>query len=323
MTSTPNSRVGYADGCFDVCHSGHMNALRQAAARCDRLVVGVHSDAEIARHKGTTVLNEGERYGLLRHLRWVDDTLEDAPYEPTLATLNEAGADVCLHGDDLPPSQVSGEHAYSSLERGGRFETFKRTTGVSTTRIAERLLARATGQPSPPSSQCDAPGPVDMRLLAQFCPPCSGERGGGRCVLVPSTFDLFHVGHAEVLEAASRLGLRVVAGVVDDADAVVPLAQRAIAVSSCKWVDDVVIGVSPVVSAMEVEDFEVAAVAAHAFDPQRELGAPPQCTSCIVELRAEHAYLTRDEIMRRMRESSAQYTKRNRACRARPGAPKW
>ena len=158
-----------------------------------------------------------------------------------------------------------------------------------------------------------------MRLLGRFCPPESE----GPCVLVPATFDLFHVGHAEVLEAASRLGLRVVAGVVDDADAVVPLAQRAIAVASCKWVDGVVVGLSPVVSAMEVEDFEVAAVAAHAFDPQRELGAAPQRAGRTVELHVEHAYLTRDEILRRMRASPAQYAKRNQACRARPGAPKW
>ena len=57
----------FVDGCFDVTHSGvaplqrhklrlstagHYNMLRQAKAKGDWLVVGVHSDEEILRNKG-------------------------------------------------------------------------------------------------------------------------------------------------------------------------------------------------------------------------------------------------------------------------------
>jgi ethanolamine-phosphate cytidylyltransferase len=34
----------WVDGCFDVLHFGHANALRQAKALGDELVVGVHTD---------------------------------------------------------------------------------------------------------------------------------------------------------------------------------------------------------------------------------------------------------------------------------------
>lgn len=37
----------YMDGCFDLMHYGHANALRQAKALGDELVVGVVSDEEI------------------------------------------------------------------------------------------------------------------------------------------------------------------------------------------------------------------------------------------------------------------------------------
>lgn len=40
---------------------GHFNALRQAKAMGDYLVVGVHSDSEIEHHKGPTVMKEDER----------------------------------------------------------------------------------------------------------------------------------------------------------------------------------------------------------------------------------------------------------------------
>src|SRR3989344_146155 len=75
----------WADGCFDMMHFGHANALRQvrnclahfalvafhtqinainlqARSLGDYLVVGVHSDAEIAKNKGPPVMNEEERF---------------------------------------------------------------------------------------------------------------------------------------------------------------------------------------------------------------------------------------------------------------------
>lgn len=45
-------------------HFGHANALRQCKTvlGADQLVVGVHSDKEIERHKGPPVMTEEERY---------------------------------------------------------------------------------------------------------------------------------------------------------------------------------------------------------------------------------------------------------------------
>lgn len=43
-------------------HFGHANSLRQAKALGDKLIVGVHTDAEIAKHKGPPVFTEQERY---------------------------------------------------------------------------------------------------------------------------------------------------------------------------------------------------------------------------------------------------------------------
>lgn len=51
----------YMDGCFDMMHYGHCNALRQARALGDQLVVGVVSDAEIIANKGPPVTPLDER----------------------------------------------------------------------------------------------------------------------------------------------------------------------------------------------------------------------------------------------------------------------
>lgn len=52
----------YMDGCFDLMHYGHANALRQAKALGDELIVGLVSDEEILANKGPPVLSMEERY---------------------------------------------------------------------------------------------------------------------------------------------------------------------------------------------------------------------------------------------------------------------
>jgi len=47
---------------FDMVHFGHANSLRQAKALGHYLVVGIHTDEEITRHKGPPVFTEQERW---------------------------------------------------------------------------------------------------------------------------------------------------------------------------------------------------------------------------------------------------------------------
>merc|ERR1712123_160057 len=70
-------------------HFGHANFLRQASQLGTKLVAGVHSDEEIAKHKGPPVFNNEERYKITRGIKWVDEVVENAPYMTTLETLNK------------------------------------------------------------------------------------------------------------------------------------------------------------------------------------------------------------------------------------------
>jgi D-beta-D-heptose 7-phosphate kinase / D-beta-D-heptose 1-phosphate adenosyltransferase len=45
-------RIGFTNGCFDLLHRGHVKLLAEARAACDRLVVGLNSDASTAQLKG-------------------------------------------------------------------------------------------------------------------------------------------------------------------------------------------------------------------------------------------------------------------------------
>src|SRR6202158_1365181 len=45
-------RVGFTNGCFDILHPGHVKVLTAARGACDRLIVGLNSDASVKRLKG-------------------------------------------------------------------------------------------------------------------------------------------------------------------------------------------------------------------------------------------------------------------------------
>lgn len=53
--------MGHIPYSYDMVHFGHANALRQAKALGGKLIVGVHTDEEIAKHKGPPVFTEQER----------------------------------------------------------------------------------------------------------------------------------------------------------------------------------------------------------------------------------------------------------------------
>ena len=45
-------RIGFTNGCFDILHPGHVKVLTAARRACDRLIVGLNSDASMKRLKG-------------------------------------------------------------------------------------------------------------------------------------------------------------------------------------------------------------------------------------------------------------------------------
>jgi cytidyltransferase-like protein len=114
----PPVRV-YIDGCFDIMHSGHYNAIRQAKQFADVLVVGVHSNREIAHHKGPPVMTDDERMATVEACKWVDEIVFDTPYNPSLELLDKLNCDFCVHGDDTSTT-ANGEDAYAEMKKAVR-----------------------------------------------------------------------------------------------------------------------------------------------------------------------------------------------------------
>jgi rfaE bifunctional protein nucleotidyltransferase chain/domain len=66
--------VGFANGCFDLLHVGHLRYLRGAAAEADRLIVAINDDASVTRLKGAgrPAMPAAERAEIVAALEPVD-----------------------------------------------------------------------------------------------------------------------------------------------------------------------------------------------------------------------------------------------------------
>lgn len=131
--------VGFANGCFDLLHPGHVSLIRQAAANCDRLIVALNSDASVSRLKGPgrPLQDEQARATMMGAIKRVAAVIlfdEDTP----LRAIQALQPDVLVKGADYTVEQIAGADVV--LARGGRVVLAKLEPGRSTTALVAAAI---------------------------------------------------------------------------------------------------------------------------------------------------------------------------------------
>ncbi|XP_032900110.1 ethanolamine-phosphate cytidylyltransferase isoform X2 [Amblyraja radiata] len=277
----------WCDGCYDMVHYGHSNQLRQARSMGDYLIVGVHTDEEVSKHKGPPVFTQEERYKMVRAIKWVDEVIEGAPYVTTLETLDKYNCDFCVHGDDITLT-ADGKDTYDEVKKAGRYRECKRTQGVSTTDLVGRMLLLTKAHHSNIEKNSDYQEHTDnfgkgpkghspwtgvsqflqtSQKIIQFA---SGKepQPNDTIIYVAGAFDLFHIGHVDFLESVYKLAERpyVIVGLHFDQEVnrykgknypIMNVHERTLSVLACRYVSEVVIGAPYSVTADLVDHFKV------------------------------------------------------------------
>src|SRR5215207_4703709 len=130
-------RIGFTNGCFDILHPGHVKVLTAARGACDRLIVGLNSDASVRRLKGEgrPVQDEQARAEVLAALEAVDLVVifeEDTPIK-LIAWVKPS---VLVKGGDYTREQVVGHEIVEA--NGGEVLLVDILKGFSTTSLVQR-----------------------------------------------------------------------------------------------------------------------------------------------------------------------------------------
>jgi D-beta-D-heptose 7-phosphate kinase/D-beta-D-heptose 1-phosphate adenosyltransferase len=127
-------KIGFTNGCFDVLHAGHVALLTEARRTCDRLVVGVNSDASVQRLKGPTRPVHGEylRTFVLAALEAVDAVVL-FPEETPRNLIAAIRPDVLMKGADYTIDTVVGADIVQAYD--GEVKLIPLVPGLSTTGI--------------------------------------------------------------------------------------------------------------------------------------------------------------------------------------------
>ena len=133
-------RVGFTNGCFDILHPGHVKVLTAARGACDRLIVGLNSDASVQRLKGVgrPLQDERARAEVLAALEAVDLVVvfaQDTPIE----LITQIKPSVLVKGGDYTREKVVGHEIVEA--HGGEVLLVDVLPGFSTT----SLVGRARG----------------------------------------------------------------------------------------------------------------------------------------------------------------------------------
>lgn len=132
--------IGFTNGCFDILHPGHVSLMRQARAACDRLVVGLNSDASVRRLKGPNrpLHDANSRAIVLAALADVDAVVifdEDTPER----LIQEVRPHVLVKGGDWTVETVVGANFVQA--HGGRVLLATFQQGHSTTNTINKMTA--------------------------------------------------------------------------------------------------------------------------------------------------------------------------------------
>jgi glycerol-3-phosphate cytidylyltransferase len=132
-------KIGLVCSTFDMMHAGHMLMLKDAASRCDRLVIGLQIDASQtpASYRGKAkpkpIMSLEERQILLEGCKYVHEIFLYTSEDELLEQIKKLEPHIRILGSDWKGKIVTGQ------ELANEVYYHERNHNYSTTELKERI----------------------------------------------------------------------------------------------------------------------------------------------------------------------------------------
>jgi D-beta-D-heptose 7-phosphate kinase/D-beta-D-heptose 1-phosphate adenosyltransferase len=130
--------VGFANGCFDIIHFGHIELLKKAKSKCDFLIVGLNTDKSVSKIKGKNrpILNLKNRLTIMKSIRYVDKVIVFNEKDP-LKIIKNIKPDIIFKGSDYKKKNIIGYEFQKSRKKS--VQVVKLKGNISTSKIINKL----------------------------------------------------------------------------------------------------------------------------------------------------------------------------------------
>ena len=120
-------------GTFDLLHIGHINILKKAKEKGNKLIVGVSTDKfSLEKKNRKPIYNENERKQILESLKFVDEVFFEESFEKKREYIKKYNADIFVMGNDW-------EGRFDEFNDVCKVVYFDRTPSISTTQLIEKI----------------------------------------------------------------------------------------------------------------------------------------------------------------------------------------
>ncbi len=132
--------VGYTTGVFDLFHIGHLNILRRAKEKCDKLIVGVTTDELLQVYKNKSpIIPFEERISIVKSIKYVDEVVPQENMDK-MSHWEKLKFNVVFVGDDWQNTDKWNKIESDFNDVGVAVVYFPYTKGTSSTLINDILI---------------------------------------------------------------------------------------------------------------------------------------------------------------------------------------
>jgi choline-phosphate cytidylyltransferase len=135
----------YVSGIYDLFHRGHLESLKicKNLHKNVYLIVGINGDEGATSYKRKPIYKEDDRYEIIKHIKFVDEIIENPPFIITEEFLDKYNIDYVVHGFSNSNDSNKQSIFFEIPQKLNKFREIPYYNEISTTDIINKIVKNA------------------------------------------------------------------------------------------------------------------------------------------------------------------------------------